>query len=416
MRNDIFERYLSKLLAGCKCLHKFRIISCCVKYFVRPSINASFTILRKKEYLSFLVLLASRLSFMNLRRTLFSLFTVLFVGTLQAQDIHYSMFQMAPIGLNPALAGSFSGTARVGGIYRIQDVIGGSDAVSASRGYETYSFFLDAPVVRGIREQDWIGIGLGFTNDVAGIGNLRETSTIQALSYHFPLDKARQNVISFGINSGSLSYRGENNFQFEDQILTGSSIDNQFFELSQGGNQSGNGGTIDWGFGITYKGVLDKVSAMRGGISASHLNNPTRQLSAGGGGERIPVRITAFGEYDRLLNRRTRIIPGFLFQNYRSNNEFALQALVAYYLDPKRDITVYAGTGMRINTFNPIDAIPIYLGFDIGDIKTRLAFDATVSGKSYTNRGFGALELSVNYIMKVYKRPKVDPAIFCPRF
>ena len=37
-------------------------------------------------------------------------------GTLQAQDIHYSLFNMSPLSLNPAQTGAFHGTFRIGGI------------------------------------------------------------------------------------------------------------------------------------------------------------------------------------------------------------------------------------------------------------------------------------------------------------
>jgi len=346
---------------------------------------------------------------MNLRIIIFNI--LIFSIGLNGQDIHYSMFQMAPVGLNPALAGNFSGTARVGGVYRIQDVIGSSEATAARRGYETYTAYLDAPVIRGIREQDWVGIGLGLTSDVAGIGNVRQTSSVQAISYHMPIGRGGNSTLSFAISSGTVSYsvRQVNNYTFESSLLGGQE-DPIVNALQDPENERTRG---DFGGGIIYKTNIDKVSAARGGISVAHVNSPRRSNL---GSNRTPVRITGFFEYDRLLNDRTRIIPAAIFQNFGSNNELALQALTGYYLDPKKDITVYGGLGARINTFNPIDAVPIYLGFDMKDLQVRLAFDLTVSGKSYTNRGFGALELSANYIMKIYKRPKVDPAVFCPRF
>lgn len=348
---------------------------------------------------------------MNLRIIIFNI--LIFSIGLHGQDIHYSMFQMAPVGLNPALSGNFSGTARVGGVYRIQDVIANSEATSARRGYETYTAYLDAPVMRGVREQDWIGIGLSLTSDVAGIGNVRQTSSVQAISYHMPLGRGGKSTLSFAISSGTVSYsvRQVNNFVFESSLLGGVE-DPIVNELSDPDNSRTKG---DFGGGIMYKTNIDKVSAARGGISVAHINSPKRALSSDGS-TRTPVRINAFFEYDRLLNARTRFIPAAIFQNLGSNNELALQALVGYYFDPKKDITVYGGLGTRINTFNPVDAIPIYLGFDMKDLKVRLAYDLTTSGKGYTNRGFGALELSANYIMKIYKRPKVDPAVFCPRF
>ncbi len=347
---------------------------------------------------------------MNFKLTVI-LFCLLSIGV-NAQDLHYSMFQMSPVGLNPALSGSFSGTARVGGVYRLQDVIGGSQATAARRGYETYTAYLDAPVIRGIREQDWVGIGLSLASDVAGIGNLRQTQSVQAISYHMPLGRGGTNVLSFAISSGTnnVSVAQFDNYEFESNIVSNVS-DPRASEFNDPENSRTK---ADFGAGVVYKSQIDKVSAYRVGLSLAHLNSPKRSLS--GGSNRTPVRVTAFAEYDRVLNARTKIIPAVLFQNFGSNNELALQALTGYYLNPEKEITVYAGLGARINTFNPIDAIPIYLGFDMKDLQVRLAFDTTVSGKAYTNRGFGALELSANYIMKIYKRPKVDPAVFCPRF
>ncbi|WP_235296710.1 PorP/SprF family type IX secretion system membrane protein [Portibacter marinus] len=338
---------------------------------------------------------------------------LLFSIGLSGQDLHYSMFQMSPVGLNPALSGAFSGTARVGGVYRIQDVIANSQATAANRGYETYTAYIDAPVLRGVREQDWIGIGIGLASDVAGIGNLRQTTSVQAISYHMPLGRAGRNTLSFAISSGTtnLSVRRVDRYTFESTIL-GQGPDPQTQEFQDPENSRTKG---DFGGGIVLKSNIDEVSAFRGGISLAHLNSPKRAISSGGS-SRTPVRITAFAEYDRVLNDRTKIIPAMIFQNFGQSNEVAFQAITGYYFDPEKDITVYGGLGARINFLNPIDAIPIYLGFDMKDLQVRLAYDATVSSKVYTNRGFGALEISANYIMKIYKRPKVDPAVFCPRF
>lgn len=40
--------------------------------------------------------------------------------TLCGQDIHFTMYNMSPMTLNPAMAGKFEGTFRIGGIYRDQ--------------------------------------------------------------------------------------------------------------------------------------------------------------------------------------------------------------------------------------------------------------------------------------------------------
>ena len=59
-------------------------------------------------------------NFMRSKKLLF-LFSILFTGSaLWAQDIHFTQFYMSPMTTNPANAGKFEGTARIGGIFRGQ--------------------------------------------------------------------------------------------------------------------------------------------------------------------------------------------------------------------------------------------------------------------------------------------------------
>lgn len=359
---------------------------------------------------------------MSIKKTLLGLLFGMLFLTVNGQDVHYSMFQMAPLSLNPSLAGSFYGTSRIGGIFRTQDIVLNSDEGGVSRTYDTYSAYLDAPIVRGFRKQDWIGLGLGIQRDVAGVGDLAKLTTVQAISYHMPVSKDGRNVFSIGINSGSISLNGMDQFTFESNILGMATADDTFLQNMGasnpgGGTQQGRS-SADWAAGISFKGYLDDISSVRLGLSGNHLFNPFGRRGGGGipGFGRIPITMMAFGEYDRLLNPRTRLIPAVLFQNSGQFNTVAIQTLVAYYFDPQKDITIYGGVGARTNFFNPLDAIPIYMGFDVGDIQARFAYDVTVSGKNFTNGALGAFEVSLSYIIKVYKRPKVDPAIFCPRF
>jgi hypothetical protein len=107
---------------------------------------------------------------MTLSRLLPVLLLWLSLGALSAQDIHYTLFNMAPLRTNPALTGAFEGTARIGGIYRGQwfSVNGGGDM-------HTPSFYIDAPIIKGFRDRDWVGVGAVFVQDNAGPFNFRTT-------------------------------------------------------------------------------------------------------------------------------------------------------------------------------------------------------------------------------------------------
>ena len=128
---------------------------------------------------------------MRFLRPLLLILVVALSGNLHAQDIHFTLFDMSPLTLNPALSGAFEGTARLGGIYRAQSF----DAVNVEQ-YETPSFYIDAPIIRGFRKQDWIGVGVAFYSDKAGRLGLETSGALLTASYHFALDQNRNNMLT----------------------------------------------------------------------------------------------------------------------------------------------------------------------------------------------------------------------------
>ncbi len=58
---------------------------------------------------------------MNKKTITIYILSVFFSVNVIAQDaFHYTYFDMTQVALNPALAGNFQGTARVGGLFREQ--------------------------------------------------------------------------------------------------------------------------------------------------------------------------------------------------------------------------------------------------------------------------------------------------------
>ncbi|MCB0663678.1 MAG: PorP/SprF family type IX secretion system membrane protein, partial [Saprospiraceae bacterium] len=139
-------------------------------------------------------------------KTLLSSFILLLMGLVQtnAQDLHFTLWDMNPLNINPAFAGSFSGTFRVTGIYRDQ----WRSAVSNSNlgnPYTTPSFGIDAPIIQGFRKNDWVGVGVGMFSDKAGSLEMGYSGFSGGAAYHLGLNKASTSVLTLGIQYQSIS-------------------------------------------------------------------------------------------------------------------------------------------------------------------------------------------------------------------
>lgn len=339
---------------------------------------------------------------MSLRNLLTGLLLCFSGFLLNAQDLHFTNFRLAPLTVNPALAGAFEGSFRIGGIYRGQwlDV----------DGYKTPALYADAPIIRGLRKNDWVGVGLSFFSDKSGIGGLTDTGGSLQAAYHFGLDKKNiRNNIAIGISWGNISRKLTNpmNFTLRDELINGpgsSSADKQqLLGRMEGESYS------DWGAGITLHYDLTKRNRLRTGIAAGHITTPVNSLlnnRAENG-----FKITGFAQLDMQLNNKFRFEPAMLFQLESPGKELALQGLAGYMLNPKKDLELNAGLGYRVG-----DAVQLLLGATYGDLTLGASFDANASSFQGATGFQNGFEIGAAYIFKIYKKPDVKPVIICPRF
>src|SRR4051812_43081822 len=86
------------------------------------------------------------------------------MNKIHSQDFHYSMFTMAPLTLNPALTGNFTGDLRIVNNYRMQ-------WSTVSKPYTTYTFGGDVHLPKKDRHKaspDFFAVGLNIDVDKAG--------------------------------------------------------------------------------------------------------------------------------------------------------------------------------------------------------------------------------------------------------
>ncbi len=341
----------------------------------------------------------------------------LIIGSVSAQDMHFTMYNMSPLTMNPALSGAFSGTVRLGGIYRNQ-----AFSVSNARSYSTPSFYADAPIIRGFRKQDWVGVGISFLSDKSGFLKLETTRAALSASYHFGLNKAGTSVLTLGFQAGSTSRKiTQPDPQDNNYVAIAAS---EIFPTSVGGGGAGGIGDPalnandkmlgSYAAGLLFRTVINDDSRFELGVSAAHFNFSRRTNSgyafvATGTGLKRPLLIAAHTKYEMPINEKFSIAPTAFFQMEGTAMEVLFQGWGGYQLNP--DIKLNFGLGYRFG-----DALNVLLGADYKDLRVGLAYDITLSSLSDANNYSGGVEIGAWYIIKKYKKPVVKPKVLCPRF
>lgn len=331
---------------------------------------------------------------MKLKRLLLILTVTTTLGTLTAQDIHFTLFNQSPLTLNPALTGAYEGTARVGGIYRSQ-----WSSFLASNLYGTSSFFIDAPIIRGFRKTDWVGVGAVGFNDVSGSPALRTTAQLYSLSYHLALNKEAKTLLTIGLQGGGVTRFIGKEYDTETSIKNGGKDESI---------QEENKKYVDINAGVMLRSAIDDASAFEIGLAFDHVNQP--KYSFGASDAKKAMKIVAHGRYENKLTDKFSLAPTFLFQTTEGSNEIVLQGWGGYQLVP--DYKLNFGVGYRFG--RDVQAL---LGMDVKEnLRVAASYDINTSSLNTVSKGGGGFEIGAWYIFKIYKKPSVKPTILCPQF
>jgi len=389
---------------------------------------------------------------MRITKIFFLLLGLFIFINAEAQDRHFTLFNLAPLVINPAYTGSYEGSVRVGGLIREQSPF---IAASNRRVYSTQNIFGDAPLLN-VRKRDWVGVGVNIYSDKAGTFGLGWQTFHASVAYHLSLDSRRNSVLTLGIQGGTIGrsvgkIRG-NGDVWADATRVGESSEldgmNPFTNAGSGmggvpggmNNDDPSANFFDLGAGMLLKSKINRSTNIELGFSLQHITgnfmlgdslktSSNYSLNVPGSNDRnyrIPKTFILHGTYNVELTNVWSLSPSFLFQQARNQNEAVLQFLGGYKL-MKREVRddgrkgkliknddapkIRFGLGYRLG-----DAMQVLLGYEVGNLRVGLGYDLTLSTLSDANGGNGAFELAANYIFKIYKRPDVDPTILCPKF
>lgn len=329
-----------------------------------------------------------------MRKILFTLGIVTTSLVVTAQDYHYSMFSMAPLTVNPALTGNFTGDLRIINNYRMQ-------WSTVSKPYTTYTFGGDMPLKRRDKRKsspDFFAVGINVNMDKAGSTALKNNSYNGTFSYNKSLDGVGHTYFSFGAVIGlcqrSISTinsswgRQWDGLQYDPQLATGEITGFQdsfsFF---------------DFGVGTAITITGNARFKMSGGVAAFHVNRP--RIDFLGQTDKLFMKIGVHWKSEIALgaNSNAWLVPQFQYVqhgparliNLGLGTKFMLSER-SHYTDFQNEKSLTVGGMYRLG-----DAFSGYLRIDIGSVGVAFNYDLNVSKLTAATNGMGAMEFMLIY-------------------
>ncbi len=327
-----------------------------------------------------------------------TLYIALFVSsalTLQAQDIHFSNTEYAPLILNPALAGANS-PIQANMAYRTQWGQLGSS-------FRTANASFDARITQdNTSKSNFLALGLSFFNDRIGDMGMVTNNVALAIADHIRLNAKSQ--LSLGINAGYALRSFDNvdgmwasqydGLVYNPGLASGEDFNNQNF------------GYFDAGAGILYT-YAKKVKAMAKnankrvnvGVAAYHITRPNNsfvELAS----EKLPVRYTAFANADISIDGTDGdILPGVYYQRQGSFSQLLLGTYYKYKFNMGSNYTGYERPfAISLGLFTRLkDSYIAKLMIDWDQFSVGYAYDFTVSSLTSNSNRLGASEIFLSF-------------------
>lgn len=315
--------------------------------------------------------------------------------TINAQDIHFSNTEYAPLILNPALAGANS-PIQANMAYRTQWGQLGSS-------FRTANASFDARVTQdNTSKSNFLAVGISFFNDRIGDMGMVTNNVALAVADHIRINAKSQ--LSLGINAGYALRSFDNvdgmwasqydGVAYNPGLASGEEFNNQNF------------GYFDAGAGILYT-YAKKVKAMAKnankrvnvGVAAYHITRPNNsfvELAS----EKLPVRFTAFANANISIDGTDGdILPGVYYQRQGNFSQLLLGTYYKYKFNMGSNYTGYERPfAIALGLFTRLkDSYIAKLMIDWDQFSVGYAYDFTVSTLTSNSNRLGASEIFLNF-------------------
>ena len=345
------------------------------------------------------------------------------------QDHHYTLVNLSPLRLNPALTGVFENDFRNKDIrfsshYRDQWRSVNSQWTNYQTPFVTTSLGLDSQlklhkIVRG----DYAGWGVHLLYDQSGDLKLSSTDIAVNFAYHKVLNRAHNMYLSLGGSYTHTLRKIDYNQGVFDNQWTGLAFDpsaatGESFSISQFNFE-------DYKAGALFQYFPDYPFKFKIGYSLHHLNEPNQTFFLKDESNTLKLNNIFHGSLEYpLKNPKRSIISNAFFQSQAAANEFKIAAYYKFKIEEAHHVNQFLqfGLGMRqVGSWQKeIDSEALYFAarYGYGDLIISLAYDTNVSGLVPATNTIGAFEISIIYyedLFRKIKQPRKRPGEYRPK-
>lgn len=325
----------------------------------------------------------------------------LVIGSLVAQDPHFSQYYASSLYLNPALAG-IEETAYLSANYR-------SQWNSLGTPFETIQASFIMPIkLKGSEEFQIGAAGLSFFNDKAGEnGFLKTTGVNLTLAYNMRLNWSHNQLLSFALQGGVVqrSLNMDNltwGSQYSELVGYDQNINVTFNELNdQRAFAVFNAGVMYY-FNHRKRYYLDDISGFVG-IATSYLNQPNESLIENQLGE-LPVLWKALGGIEIPIRPKVHFSPNVLYMMQLGNHQINIGGYFTFQLPSE---LIETNNNITIGSWHRVgDAFIVSLGLEYNGIKISGSYDMNTSSLRQNIGAANSTEISVAYRLSNKNRLK----------
>ena len=332
-----------------------------------------------------------------MRNTLLYLLCLLFVGSLQGQDLHYSQFYNSPINTNPGKTGIFNGDKRVALSYK-------SQWRSVPVPWTTFSGSFDRKLYPKYNDGHFFSAGVLFNYDVQGeLADINLTNINLAGSWTKVINE--QNLFTIGamigyatrgFDSRSLTWDSQwNGVEFDQNLSSNEVFDTERVSF------------VENALGLNYRWQRDKRTKLDLGVGAFHVIEPGVAFNSDDG-TTLPRRISLTGVASFQVTEKFDIQIDGLAQFQGEYREAIIAGLGKFHVNQNRgkELEFHVGVGYRTKSIFPVVAVQhrqmyVAMNYDV---------DLTDFGNTTRDRNPTSFEVHFNYIITDVKRKvKVCP-------
>ena len=334
------------------------------------------------------------------------------VGSLRAQDIHFSQFYLSPLNLNPAMTGVMNCNVRLVANYRNQWA-----SVLRNNAYNTYSVSYDHRIPVG--RYDFFGVGGTFWGDTAGEANFSTLTGKVSASYSKRMGGYRKQsqYLVVGLEAG----------------VAQRSID--FLKLRWGTQHDGEGGFdaslpsletkfdqdnflfADMAAGLLWFMNFDENNNLYFGGAFHHLNRSDQSFSSEDE-DLLYSRFTVHAGGEFMVTDRTGIVPGVIVMSQGPSFQVNAGTSLKFLLGKSRRTYQAFQVGLWTRISNKIesgvlnDAAILSTRFDYNNFSLGFSYDINISPLQPASNSNGGFEFALVYKICGPERRNV----YCPNF